>query len=159
MIISLNQACGDQGIDENLLSRTFEREWKDLDKALTKLREDLLGGAPVKSARPQGEMLEEVLSRVRSIERQLVMPPLTGPGEGDRARLSDEETLELVKDSIGHYADSAYLQSVMLNEGGSWQIVFKRRLPHEVESTLAGRLAYRGVRANIVRVHHRLERA
>ena len=71
LLKSLNLASGEQGIPEPLLLRTFDREWPDLDQQLSAIGNSLASMTPTKPRRSQNEMLEEVLNRVRGVERQL----------------------------------------------------------------------------------------
>ena len=70
LLRSLNTASGDQGIPDQLLERSFEREWQEFSHHVAEIEAALSSTKPTKPERGNQELLEEVLTRVRSLERQ-----------------------------------------------------------------------------------------
>lgn len=66
LVEELNQALGEKALPAERLRRAFEKNWSDLDKKLSEISSE---GAAHRRKRDHREILEEVLQRVRSIER------------------------------------------------------------------------------------------
>jgi hypothetical protein len=149
LIKGLNLACGERGIDEPLLSRTFDREWSELETALQRLGERMAGSAPTKRPRQQGEMLEEVLSRVRSIERQLIPPTVTGVSRG--SALTDREVVAHVIEEADRFANSKIIDRIVRRADSTFSVVLAFPVDAEVCVLMERRLLrYHGLEVTFV---------
>jgi TIR domain len=71
VVVSIN-ACCDQSISTNRLEKSFEKWWPDLESELKEFAEQgqsEIGSTPTEHARDDRELLEEVLTTVRSLTR------------------------------------------------------------------------------------------
>ena len=150
LVTGLNEAAGEQGIGQALLARTFEREWGELNSALGELTRSLAGAAPHKRSRPQPEMLEEVLMRLRTIERQLIP---AGPRESDSDRgnpLKEAQVLDAIVHVVGRHLGSEGLQDLKVRGGPEkWDVEISVPVPDQMRRQLRMGMAKRGVRAAI----------
>jgi hypothetical protein len=72
LLTSLNTASNDAGIPNSVLEHAFDREWGVFERRIQEIETVAVSSsAPAKPPRQQHELLEEVLTRVRSLERQL----------------------------------------------------------------------------------------
>ncbi len=86
LALSLNDIAGDDRLDKERLRRAFDRSWPDVSARFA----DLQATQPAAAARSEREILEELLSGVRSIQRELSDVALR-PTIGYAAPVSPEE--------------------------------------------------------------------
>jgi len=67
LLISINRALGQLGLEQNVLEGVFDRWWPDLEQKFKQALEVSPTG-PVTKRRPDRDMLEEVLERVRALQ-------------------------------------------------------------------------------------------
>jgi len=72
LLTALNSA-NDSQLSQDVLKRTFDRWWPDLESSLDDIRKEMEDGSPAAGAGPRDDrdLLEEVLARVRSQDRRL----------------------------------------------------------------------------------------
>jgi hypothetical protein len=68
LVKNLNKALGEASMDEVLVNKAFEKWWPDLEEQLKKLPPDEDAPPP---QRPEREMLQELLEKVRDISKTL----------------------------------------------------------------------------------------
>lgn len=68
MLDTINRAQGENSITDNLLDRTFELWWPELERTITKLREQ---PEVIEHSRSDREILEEILSLIRQQARKI----------------------------------------------------------------------------------------
>ena len=67
LVVSLNKAATNP-VPETQLEKLFSALWDDLERQITSIPKS---GAPAKHNRPQGEILEELVSSIRSVEMRV----------------------------------------------------------------------------------------
>jgi len=65
LLRSLNEQLGTNTLNVDILTKTFDRFWPELESSLSAID---LNSNDAQSIRPQGEIIEEILERVRRIE-------------------------------------------------------------------------------------------
>jgi hypothetical protein len=72
LLLSLNRACDDGALDQNRLESVFEVWWPKLEDALASVR--ATDPTPAKTARPEKDVLAEILELVRGQQQRLNDP-------------------------------------------------------------------------------------
>jgi hypothetical protein len=72
LLVSLNRACDDGALDQNRLESAFDHWWPKLEDALASI--PATEPTPVKTARPEKEVLAEILELVRGQQQRLNDP-------------------------------------------------------------------------------------
>lgn len=104
LVLSLNEIAGEDRLEKERLRRAFDRSWPDVHARLTALQ----SSQPVGEARSEREILEELLSGVRSIQRDMsslyLRPaePYVAPRTGVEEKLSKiwSDVLQLGRISV-----------------------------------------------------------
>jgi TIR domain-containing protein len=65
LVADINMRLGEESLSDRVLSQAFERSWPDLEKAINSLPPESAG----KTRRTEVDLLEEILERVRSMDR------------------------------------------------------------------------------------------
>jgi RNA polymerase sigma factor (sigma-70 family) len=81
VVVSLNDALGDDRLSDELLQKSFEKWWPELEEQLKAIQEQTTGDAP--PVRTDRELLEETLDTVRAVARVVEQIGL-GPTAEDR---------------------------------------------------------------------------
>lgn len=82
LLLTLNKACGDAGLKEELLSKTFDVWWPNLEESLEAIK-----GEPLEEEKTsidkifRNEMLEEILELSRTNQKLLRSPEVLFPPE------------------------------------------------------------------------------
>jgi hypothetical protein len=109
----------DRSLDPSNLQAIFDKWWPDLEKEVGLALTDPGLGAPVERKRDPSELLEELLVRVRSVERTLQQSKIQFGGT-ERKPFSSaifEEIIEEVPDSV-----LPLLSEFLDNQGNPWLV-------------------------------------
>jgi hypothetical protein len=108
LLLSINQALGEQRLEQGRVDRGFDRWWPDLETALASLPVGINGE---RQRRPVDEVVEEVLLLVRGLdrrdrERQEFGGSVIDPSESQEFREKLARAIEEVKQSFRRYAEN-----------------------------------------------------
>ena len=82
LLVTLNKSCGDAGLKEDLLTKTFEVWWPNLEDSLNAIKSEELDGDEVHPEKNlSNEMLEEILELSRTNQKILRSPEILFPQE------------------------------------------------------------------------------
>lgn len=80
LLVTLNKSCGDSGLKEELLSKTFEVWWPNLEDSLNKIKSEKSEEEKGNSDKSlNNEMLEEILELSRTNQKILRSPEILFP--------------------------------------------------------------------------------
>lgn len=74
LIASVNSELADRRLDAQLLARSFEKWWPDLEQSIQKISAEV-SNKPKPHRRETREMVEEILATVREVQRTQQTPP------------------------------------------------------------------------------------
>jgi DNA-binding CsgD family transcriptional regulator len=97
LLKSLNEQLGTNALNSDILTKTFDRFWPELESSLSII---YLGTNGVKSIRSQSEIIEEILERVRRIEE--VHHSISTTNRMNIEGLSERERQVLKYTILGH---------------------------------------------------------
>jgi len=75
LIVTINNQCGTDQLDANQLNKAFDKWWPELEKRMSAIT--ISHKDEIKKERPERELIEEILSILRSNERNFIMPKIT----------------------------------------------------------------------------------
>ena len=82
LLLTLNKACGDSGLKEELLSKTFDVWWPNLEESLKAIKEETSEEEKTSTDKNfRNEMLEEILELSRTNQKLLRSPEILFPPE------------------------------------------------------------------------------
>lgn len=74
LVIAINKASGEHALKEDLLGKTFDKWWPDLETKLQSLKSSQSSDIPAVEKAPQDDIIEKVLDVVRTNQRLLTSP-------------------------------------------------------------------------------------
>ncbi len=81
LLLSLNKACGDSGLKEDLLNKSYDVWWPSLEGALNKVMEEKEEEKTQSKRINKDDMLEEILELSRTNQKLLRSPEILFPPE------------------------------------------------------------------------------